>query len=139
MKKALASLLALAASLSAFSAQAQTKGGFALDRFDPSERGSDWFALESLDLRGNGRMALGVVGEWAYKPLVIYDENGDEVTAVVEHQVFAHVGGAVNLFDWRDETRATIVVVLVFAMACTACWTFDTPQNRVTPGKGIYV
>ena len=33
----------------------------------------------------------------------------------------------------------TIVVVLVFAMACTACWTFDTPQNRVTPGKGIYV
>lgn len=34
---------------------------------------------------------------------------------------------------------ATIVVALVVAMACTACWTFDTPQNRVTPGKGIYV
>lgn len=112
MKKALASLLALAASLSAFSAQAQTKGGFALDRFDPSERGSDWFALESLDLRGNGRMALGVVGEWAYKPLVIYDENGDEVTAVVEHQVFAHVGGAVNLFD-RLRLAASLPVSVV--------------------------
>ena len=74
-------------------------GGFALDRYEPSERGSDWFANESLDLRGNGRFALGAIGDYAYKPLVFYDTNGDEQAAVVEHQLFVHLGGAVVLFD----------------------------------------
>ena len=37
-------------------AQAQ---GFALNRFDPSEHGSDWFANESLDLRGSGDSPSG--------------------------------------------------------------------------------
>ena len=49
-------------------AQAQ---GFAVDRFEPAERGSDWFANESLDFRGNMRPALGLVFDWAYKPLVL--------------------------------------------------------------------
>lgn len=78
---------------------ALAEGGFALDRYEPSERGSDWFANESLDLRGNGRLALGVVGDYAYKPLVFYDASGDEQAAVVEHQLFVHLGGAVILFD----------------------------------------
>ncbi len=73
--------------------------GFSLNRFDPSERGSDWFALESLDFRGHVRPVFGVVGDWGYKPLVAYDANGDEQAAIVEHQVFAHVGGGINLWD----------------------------------------
>lgn len=48
------------------SASAQTTAdGFALDRFNPSDRGSEWFALDSLDLRGSGRLAIGLVGELA--------------------------------------------------------------------------
>ena len=78
---------------------ALAEGGFALDRYEPSERGSDWFANESLDLRGNGRLALGAVGDYAYKPLVFYDANGDEQAAVVKHQLFVHLGGAIVLFD----------------------------------------
>ena len=58
-------------------ARAQTppiQRGFAVDRFDPSERGSEWFILDSLDLRGHKRItAGGVVGAWSYKPLVAYD------------------------------------------------------------------
>ena len=73
--------------------------GFAIDRFDPSERGSDWFVAESLDLRGNMRPALGVVGEWAYKPLVLYDANGDEAASIIEHQIFVHVGASLILFE----------------------------------------
>ena len=73
------------------SAQTQTQG-FSLNRFDPSERGSDWFSNESLDFRGSNRPAAGVVGDWGYKPLVLYDANGDEVRSVVKHQLFAHVG-----------------------------------------------
>lgn len=74
-------------------ASAQVKG-FALNRFDPSERGSDWFSTESLDFRGNNRPAAGIVGDWAYKPLVLYNQDGDEMRSVVEHQLFIHAGFA---------------------------------------------
>ncbi len=79
-------------------AQEQTEG-FALNRFDPAEAGSDWFALDSLDLRGHGRFAAGLTGDWAYKPLVLYDGEGEELSAVVEHQVFAHLGVGAMLWD----------------------------------------
>ena len=72
----------------------QTVGGFALNRFDPSERGSDWFSTDSLDLRGNHRFAIGAVGEWAHKPLVFYDASGDELEDRVKDQVFVHVGAS---------------------------------------------
>ena len=55
--------------LAAQRASAQSEG-FALNRFEPSERGSDWFVLESLDLRGHPRLAAGLVFDYADKPLV---------------------------------------------------------------------
>src|SRR5688572_23671862 len=73
--------------------------GFAIDRFDPAERGSDWFSAESLDLRGHLRPAVGIVGDWAHKPLVLYDESGDERLAIIENQIFVHAGGSVVLWD----------------------------------------
>jgi outer membrane protein OmpA-like peptidoglycan-associated protein len=73
--------------------------GFSINRFDVSERGSDWFVGESLDLRGHGRGALGLVADYAYKPLVFYDLNGDEQAVVVSHQLFIHLGGSVILWD----------------------------------------
>jgi outer membrane protein OmpA-like peptidoglycan-associated protein len=78
---------------------AAQSSGFALSRFDPSERGSEWFALDSLDLRGSGRLAVGVVVDGAYRPLSIYDANGDVQTEVVRHQVFAHPGASLVLWD----------------------------------------
>lgn len=95
-QRTLTSTLALAATLALPSiASAQT--GFALNRFDPSERGSEWLALDSLDLRGNLRPAIGVVGDWAHKPLLIVDQNGNERSAIVRNQLFLHVGGAINV------------------------------------------
>ena len=91
-------LLALAAVLTSKPLEAQTEG-FAINRFEPSERGSDWFTTESLDMRGHLRPAIGIVGDWAYKPLVLYDANGDEQAAIVKHQIFAHLGGALTLYD----------------------------------------
>jgi OOP family OmpA-OmpF porin len=79
-------------------ARAQS-AGFAIDRFDPAERGSDWFAADSLDLRGHGRLALGVTGDFAEKPLVLYDRDGDELKDIIKHQLFAHVGGSLVLWD----------------------------------------
>jgi len=73
--------------------------GFALDTFDPSERGSDWFSVESLDLRGSGRLAIGVVMDGAYRPLVIYAPDGTIRDSVVRNQIFANVGATVVLWD----------------------------------------
>lgn len=85
---------------SAASAQApQIQQGFALDRFDPSERGSEWFALDSLDLRGRGRLAAGVVSSWSKSPLAAYDAEGNYLSSIVEHQFIVHPGASLVLWD----------------------------------------
>lgn len=98
-----AALLALALLGGSAAAQESTAPvpaeGFALDRFNPSERGSEWFALDSLDLRGHGRAAVGVVGDWARRPLVLYDAEGVARGALVRDQAHLHVGAAVVLWD----------------------------------------
>ena len=55
--------------------------GLALDRFDPAERGSEWFVLDTLDLRGRVRPAIGADFDWGHKPLVLYDAN-DHVVGI---------------------------------------------------------
>ena len=102
----------LGACFSAGPAFAQSTSGFALNRFDPSERGSDWFSAESLDLRGHNRTAVGLVGDWSYKPLVLYNADGDEIAAIVEHQLFAHVGFSHILWD-RLRLGVSLPVALV--------------------------
>ncbi|HEY6881288.1 MAG TPA: OmpA family protein [Polyangiales bacterium] len=90
--------LGLLSLLAAHSVAAQ-QGGFALDRFEPSERGSEWFALDTLDLRGHLRPAIGLVADYGYKPLVIYDAAGKEVGPLIEHQLFLHLGASLVLWD----------------------------------------
>ncbi len=90
------SLLTTTASFPAF-AQSSPAQGFALNRFDPSELGSEWFSLESLDLRGDGRLAFGVVGDWSHKPLVLYGADGSEKNQIVSDQLFVHAGGNIIL------------------------------------------
>ena len=65
----------------------------------PSERGSDWFALDSLDLRGNLRPAIGIVGDYAYRPLAIYNSDGTVRANVVSDQLFFHVGASFVLVN----------------------------------------
>src|ERR1019366_6276043 len=77
-------------------AQAQ---GFAVDQFEPSERGSDWFSVESLDLRGSLRPAVGVVMDGAYRPLVVYAPDGTVERSIVRKQIFAHAGASLVLGD----------------------------------------
>jgi OmpA-OmpF porin, OOP family len=83
-------------------ARAQS-AGFAVDRYEPAERGSDWFANESLDLRGAARPAAGVTFDWAYKPLRLYprdDVQGLARATVITDQVFLHTGGTFVVGDW---------------------------------------
>jgi OmpA-OmpF porin, OOP family len=73
--------------------------GFAVNRFDPSERGSDFFVLDSLDLRGHVRPAVGAVAEWGYRPLVLYDPSGAVKASVVRNQVVVHPGASMVFWD----------------------------------------
>ena len=101
---------ALTLMFSTGSARAQTEG-FALSRFEPAERGSEWFVLDSLDLRGHLRWNAGVVADGAYLPLAIYNPNGELRTAVVRNQVFVHPGASLVLWD-RVRFALSIPVVV---------------------------
>ena len=86
--------------------------GFSLNRFDPAEHGSNWISGESLDLRGHLRPAAGLTLDFAHKPLVAYDAEGEEIGAIVESQLFAHVGGGVILWD-RLRLALNVPIALV--------------------------
>jgi outer membrane protein OmpA-like peptidoglycan-associated protein len=90
---------------------AAAPSGFSVNRFEPSERGSQWFVLDSLDLRGSARPALGAVVDYQYRPLAIYESDGSVRAAVVGHVLTAHLGGAIILWD-RLRLAASLPVVL---------------------------
>ena len=88
--------------------------GFAANRFEPSERGSDWFVGDSLDLRGAPTLAAGVVFDWAYRPLVLYDPadtGGKALGNVVTDQVLVHSGASLVFYD-RFRIAVSLPVVL---------------------------
>ncbi len=76
---------------------APTGAGFAVDRFEPAGGGSQWFSLESLDFYGRGRPAFGLVLDGAWKPLVVYDQSGNQVATLLRDQLVAHADAAVVL------------------------------------------
>jgi hypothetical protein len=86
---------AIASALSIPSIAHAQRTGFGINRFEPAERGSQFFVNDTLDFRGkSARPAIGATLDYAYKPLVVYDLNGNERSAVVRHQVFTHLGGS---------------------------------------------
>jgi outer membrane protein OmpA-like peptidoglycan-associated protein len=119
-------LLTLALFSSARTAHAQ---GFALDRFDPSERGSEWFANESLDFRSQNkfRPAAGIVFEGQYRPLAIYNTDGSVNTEVVRHVVTIHPGASIVLWE-----RARFGVSIPVALYQDGT---DGTLNGITYGK----
>jgi outer membrane protein OmpA-like peptidoglycan-associated protein len=97
---------------------AAAQNGFAVNDFQPSEPGSEWFSTESLDLRGHLRPSIGVVGDWAYRPLVVDDASGNERDAVVDNQFFVHAGASLVLWD---RIRASLSLpILAFTDGTTA-------------------
>jgi OOP family OmpA-OmpF porin len=89
----------LLASLAAPYGVAAQEQGFALNRFDIAEVGSDWFTGDSLDFRGGFRPGFRLGLDWAHKPLVRYDQDGDELGAVVNDQIHGHVGLGAMIAD----------------------------------------
>jgi OmpA-OmpF porin, OOP family len=103
----------------------------ALNRFEPSERGSDWFAGESLDLRGTFRPAFGIIGDYAHKPYILQNPDGTENTAVISEQFYLHVGGSLVLFD-----RLRLGLSLPLALAQDGDSKIAGGQRYVAPTDG---
>lgn len=98
-KRIHAAFAVLGLSLLSLPASAQEQPGYASNHFNPSERGSQWFVLDSLDMRGNGRLALGLVNDYSYRSLVDYAHDGSVNQSIVRNQYLAHLGGSVVLGD----------------------------------------
>ncbi len=116
MKKfALVSCLALCAGLTATTrdAAAQTQG-FTVNRFEPSERGSEWFMLESLDFRGKARPVIGVVGDYMARPFVMRNDarDPDKVSNSIVRNVFTIHPGFSFVLAERLRIAGSIPVVL---------------------------
>ncbi len=82
------------------SARAQSEeSGYALNRFEPAPRGSDWLTADSLSFRGHLGLSLGGVWEASLKPLVAYDDAGNELGAIVNSQVYTHAAANISLWN----------------------------------------
>ncbi len=90
-KVLLSASLGLVASLFAQRASAQQATGWALSPYNPSEKGSAWFAADSLDFRKGDRVAAGFILDYAAKPLS-FKMNGKPVTEPVKSMTLVHVG-----------------------------------------------
>ncbi len=67
--------------------------GYSANVFQPSERGSDWNGNDSLDLRGDFRLAIGVIGDHEYRGIITsYNQDGTVGASTLRNQVLIHPG-----------------------------------------------
>jgi OmpA-OmpF porin, OOP family len=92
------SLLLLSLSSSSV-AEAAAPEGFAVNRFEPAERGSTWFVLDSLDIHGTTRPAAGLTLDYQHQPLAIYGPDDEVRTAIVKHVLTAHLGANITMWN----------------------------------------
>jgi OmpA-OmpF porin, OOP family len=122
-----------ASSLGEASAHAQSTG-FSLDRFDPAPAGSQWFVLDSLDMRGRVRPAFELLGDYSYRSLALYNADGSTKTVIVGDQLFLHAAASLVLFDRLR--LAFDLPLAVFQHGNTASFDGVTYQGPNKPALG---
>lgn len=132
---ALSGFVATSAVASTASAQA-VQSGYSANNFEPSERGSDWFANDSLDLRGHFRFAVGVVGDFGYRGVIgTYNPDGTVRASILRNQMFVNAGASVVM--WERLRLGVNLPVQVFADGHTATSggvRYAPPQNEQSVG-----
>src|SRR5262245_19380097 len=110
--KMIAAASALAAFLAQASASAQTQETFSLNQFNPAPAGDRFFGVQGGDLGGHVNPRVMVLGNDAYRPLVLYSDDGDKNEgSVVSDQLYVHLGFALGLWD-----RLSLHVDVPFAL-----------------------
>ncbi|MGC4093035.1 MAG: OmpA family protein [Polyangiaceae bacterium] len=110
----LASGLALAmCGLYASRAEAQQLEHFSLDRYEPTPAGDRFFGVPGGDDGAHGAVRGMLLGEYAWRPLVLYRNDGDNrVGSIVRDQVFLHLGVGFGLWH-RLNVSANLPFALV--------------------------
>jgi outer membrane protein OmpA-like peptidoglycan-associated protein len=79
---------------------AQTVERFALNRFEPAPAGDRFFGVPGADPGGKTTVRAMLLGDYAYRPLVLYTNDGDRSAGnVVKNQLFLHGSVSVGLFE----------------------------------------
>ncbi len=99
-----ASVVVSASIFGASTAGAQpAQAGYAVDNFQPSESGSDWFANESLDLRGAFRFAISATGQYGYRSVIgVYHSDGRVAASILRDEALLQLGTS---FVFADRLR----------------------------------
>jgi OOP family OmpA-OmpF porin len=84
--------LLLAAELLCAASAASAQQGFALDTYQPVAPQAEWFWNDTLDFRGHQRLGVGLITDYARKPLVLYDQTGAPINTLVSDQLMLHLG-----------------------------------------------
>lgn len=96
--------------------------GMILDHFEPAPAGSEWFAGDSLDIQGHLRPALGIMGQWNYRPLVLVEEGTGNTTPILRQTPWVRLAG--SMVFW-NRLRLSASVPLQFAATGSAGATSD--------------
>jgi len=79
---------------------ALAQGGFVLDRFQPSMPGDRFFGVEGADPGGHLLPRAMLLGDFAYRPLALYQNSGDDrVGDLVGNLLVLHVAAGLSLWD----------------------------------------
>ncbi len=137
-RRILISLAALAGVATSASHASAQEPGYAVSSFEPSERGSDWFANESNDYRGKLRLAVGALADYSYRGVISdYNPDGTVRSSILRNQLFVHTGASLVIAErlrlgisvplqlYADQGREPAVVNGV---------TYLGPQNQASVG-----
>lgn len=70
-----------------------------LDRFQPSLPGDRFFGVEGADPGGHLLPRLMLLGDYAWRPLSVYDANDNRIGVLVKNQLVLHIAAGVSLWD----------------------------------------
>ena len=74
--------------------------GSALDRFQPAPAGDRFFGVQGDDPGGHLLPRLMLLADYAYKPLVLYQSDGEHALgSIVSNQLFLHAAAGLSLWD----------------------------------------
>src|SRR5512136_2792067 len=82
----------------AVAATSRAEGGLALDQFQPAPAGDRFFGVQGGDPGGELSPRLMLLGDYAYKPMVLY-RGDDSLGPIVKNQLILHIAAGVSLWD----------------------------------------
>jgi hypothetical protein len=101
--------------------------GFALEAFEPAPAGDRFFALPDAASATDGKLRLGLVGDYPTAPVLRRTDNVTGQTAnVIGHQLYLHAGAAYPITDFL---HANLDVPFVAAQG---------GDTKASPGAGVF-